>query len=67
MKNNKFLLGIFFLIFILLAILSPDRFLSLYNLQTMAFQIPEFGIITLGMMIVILTGGIDLSITSAAA
>ena len=57
---------IFIAIFILMAVLSP-RFLSTYNLQTMAFQLPEFGLIALGMMIAIHTGGINLSITSGAA
>lgn len=61
------LCGVLAIIVIIMSILSPDRFLSLYNLQTMAFQLPEFGIIALGMMIVILTGGINLSITSGSA
>lgn len=70
MENNKkeyMLCGVLIAIVIIMSILSPDRFLSLYNLQTMAFQLPEFGIIALGMMIVILTGGINLSITSGSA
>ena len=70
MENNKkeyMLCGVLAIIVIIMSILSPDRFLSLYNLQTMAFQLPEFGIIALGMMIVILTGGINLSITSGSA
>lgn len=58
---------IFVCIFIILSILSPDRFLSIDNFQSMASQLPEFGIIAIGMMVVILTGGIDLSITSIAA
>lgn len=61
------LCGVFVLIFVVMSALSPHRFLSLYNLQTMAFQLPEFGIIALGMMVVILTGGINLSLTSGAA
>ncbi|NLY89649.1 MAG: ABC transporter permease [Firmicutes bacterium] len=67
MKKYKHLFIVFIAIFILLSLLSPSRFLSLNNLQTMLAQVPEFGIITLGMMIVILTGGINLSITSASA
>ncbi|NLJ69039.1 MAG: ABC transporter permease [Firmicutes bacterium] len=65
-KKELVLFMIFIAIFILMAVLSP-RFLSTYNLQTMAFQLPEFGLIALGMMIAILTGGINLSITSGAA
>nr|WP_302328439.1 ABC transporter permease [Salirhabdus salicampi] len=33
----------------------------------MAFQLPEFGLIALGMMVVILTSGIDLSLTYTSA
>ncbi len=61
------LFGIFVALFILMALLSPDQFLSLNNLQSMAFQLPEFGILSLAMMVVIVTGGINLSITSAIA
>ena len=66
-KKELILFGVLIAIFLLMAILSPGRFLSSYNLQTMAFQLPEFGLIALGMMIAILTGGINLSITSGAA
>lgn len=61
------LVGVFIILFALMAILSPSRFLSLDNLQSMAFQLPEFGILSLAMMVVIVTGGINLSVTSTAA
>jgi len=67
MKSNKQLFIIFSILFILLSIASPDRFFTLRNMKTMAYQLPEFGLITLGMMVVILTGGINLSITFASA
>ena len=57
---------IFVVIFVFLSILSPDRFLSFYNIQSMAYQLPEFGILALSMMIVIVTGGINLSVTYTA-
>lgn len=68
--NIKKLLGknsvLYFLllagIFIILSLMNPRAFLSSYNLQSMAFQVPEFGIFALGMMVTIITGGIDLSI-----
>ena len=66
-KGNIVLLVLFILIFALLSITSSGRFLSFDNLQTMAFQIPELGIITFGMMVVILLGGINLSITALSA
>jgi simple sugar transport system permease protein len=66
--SNEIALGIILVgIFVLLAILSPDKFLSTNNIKTMMFQMPEFGIIAIGMMIVILTGGINLAITNGAA
>lgn len=57
----------FFIVFLLMAFLSPSKFLSSYNLQTMAFQMPEFGLMSLAMMIAVLTGGINLSITMSAS
>ena len=57
----------FLVVFLLMAFLSPSKFLSSYNLQTMAFQMPEFGLMSLAMMIAVLTGGINLSITMSAS
>ena len=66
--SNEMALGIIFVgIFVLMAVLSPDKFLSVNNIKTMMFQMPEFGIMTIGMMIAILTGGINLAITNGAA
>lgn len=66
--SNEFTLIIILIgIFILMGILSPDKFLSINNIRTMAFQMPEFGIMAIGMMVTILTGGINLSITNGAA
>ena len=61
------LAGIFVVLFIVMSLLSPRTFLNIDNLQSMAFQLPELGIIALAMMVVIVTGGINLSVTSAAA
>ncbi|TVQ35944.1 MAG: ABC transporter permease [Geminicoccaceae bacterium] len=54
------------LVFLLMAWLTPDRFLSVQNLTSMAFQFPEFAILALAMTIVMLTGGIDLSVIGVA-
>ncbi|MFV0353023.1 MAG: ABC transporter permease [Oscillospiraceae bacterium] len=64
--NEFILLAIFIGIVLLMGALSPDKFFSVSNFTTMAFQMPEFGLLALGMMAVILTGGINLSITSTA-
>jgi simple sugar transport system permease protein len=64
--NEGILFVIFIAAFILMSILSPGRFLSRGNLQSMAFQLPEFGILALSMMLVIVSGGINLSLTYLA-
>lgn len=53
-------------IFVVLSILSPDIFFSADNLRSMAFQFPEFAILSIAMMLAMLTGGIDLSVVSIA-
>jgi simple sugar transport system permease protein len=64
--NEGILFVIFIAAFILMSILSPGRFLSKGNLQSMAYQLPEFGILALSMMLVIVSGGINLSVTFTA-
>ena len=54
------------LIFALMAMLAYPRFLSAGNMGSMAFQFPEFAILSLAMMVAMLTGGIDLSIIGIA-
>jgi ribose/xylose/arabinose/galactoside ABC-type transport system permease subunit len=64
-KYKEFILIIVFVsIFVTIGIVRPEEFLKIQNLQSMAFQLAEFGIICLGMMIVMTTGRIDLSIIS---
>lgn len=53
-------------VFVAMAVLSPDRFLSAQNMTSMAFQFPEFAILALAMTLTMLTGGIDLSVVGAA-
>ncbi|HBT46850.1 MAG TPA: sugar ABC transporter permease [Peptococcaceae bacterium] len=66
-SKERVLLYVFVGLFALMSLISPNKFLSPGNLQSMATQLPELGLISLGMMVVILTGGIDLSITYTAA
>jgi simple sugar transport system permease protein len=66
-RQELILLSFFATVIIIFTILAPNKFLNFNNIQTLMFQIPEFGIITLGMMIVIITGGINLAITSISA
>jgi ribose transport system permease protein len=62
-------LGIFILLVVLCAIVSilNPKFLSPYNLQNTARSIGMFGIFGIGLGVVIITGGIDLSVGSAFA
>ena len=53
-------------VFTLMGILSPERFLSEQNLTSMAFQFPEFAILALAITLVMMTGGIDLSVVGIA-
>jgi simple sugar transport system permease protein len=60
------LLVIAVLIFIAFSIVLPDKFPTVRNLQSMAVQFPEYGILALAIMVTMITGGIDLSIVSTA-
>lgn len=64
--NEFVLLIIFIVLFVMMSILSPDHFLSPTNLQNMMFQMPEFGLMSLAMMIAVLTGGMNLSIITGS-
>ena len=75
MSNNKFrismnenftLFAILILLVITFSIMLPGQFFSLGNFQSMTFQLPELGILTLAMMITMITGGINLSIIASA-
>ena len=61
------LLVVLLLIVFILSVLTKGKFTSAANLQSMAAQLPEFGFFTLGMMICILTGGINLSVVNTGA
>jgi simple sugar transport system permease protein len=65
-SGNLILIAILILCFALFSILVPNRFLAIGNLQAMAFQLPELGLLALGMMIAMVSGGINLSLISNA-
>lgn len=50
------------LVFLLMTALRPSSFLSKANIVSMAFQIPEMGILTLAITFAFITGGMDLSL-----
>jgi simple sugar transport system permease protein len=53
-------------VLVLFSVLSPNVFFSVINFQTIAFSVPEIGLLSLAVMVAMLTGGIDLSIVSVA-
>ncbi|QJD83189.1 ABC transporter permease [Cohnella herbarum] len=55
-----------FVVIAFLILMLGDQFLSLNNLQSMAYQIPEFGLLAIAMALTMLTGGIDLSLIANA-
>jgi ribose/xylose/arabinose/galactoside ABC-type transport system permease subunit len=60
------LLGLLFVYLVFLAV-APETFHSLYNTKTFLTQAVIYGIGALGMTVVILSGGIDLSVGSQVA
>jgi ribose/xylose/arabinose/galactoside ABC-type transport system permease subunit len=58
--------AILVLAFLVMALLSPGRYLSGENIQSMTFQLPELGLFSLAMMITLLSGGINLSVITTA-
>ena len=53
-------------VLVAMAILRPATFYTMTNLRSMIFQFPEFGIMALGMMLCMISGGIDLSLVGIA-
>jgi len=49
-----------------IALTRFSRFYTVLNFQTMASQFPEFGLMSLGVMLCMITGGIDLSVVGVA-
>ena len=45
---------------------TTNRFLTVRSITSMAFQVPEIGVMALGMMITMIIGGINLSIVDTA-
>ncbi len=54
------------LIFLVMSVLKPDVFPTTTNFSSMTVQFPEIGILAIAIMITMITGGIDLSVTATA-
>jgi simple sugar transport system permease protein len=59
------LLAAFVVLFLVFGVSSPS-FLTFRNISSMAFLLPELGLMTLGMVVTMVIGGIDLSINDTA-
>lgn len=59
------LLGFLVVVLVVFGLFAP-RFLSGANLGSMAFQLPELGLLTLAMMVPIISGGLNLAIIYTA-
>ncbi|MDC7242426.1 MAG: ABC transporter permease, partial [Sphaerochaetaceae bacterium] len=65
-KNNLMIIVIGIAIFITMSILEPRAFLRIANIRGMFVQLPEYGILCFGMMLAMISGGIDLSLVGIA-
>lgn len=59
------LVGFLALVVVIFGLTAP-RFLSLANFDSMAFQLPELGLLTLAMLVPIISGGLNLAIIYTA-
>ena len=68
-RRDPYISRLVVLLVVLLAmflIIKPDNFLDGATWSSMAVQFPEFGLLALGVMVTMLTGGIDLSVVGIA-
>jgi simple sugar transport system permease protein len=68
-KNDNTLLNnlvVAAVILITMAILKSSKFFSFTNFQSMAYQLPQYGLMAFAMALAMISGGIDLSIVGMA-
>lgn len=66
LESQTLLLLAVFLVLAVFFSLTEDRFLTGRSVASMAFQLPELGVLSLAMMVTILTGGINLSVNATS-
>ena len=64
--TNLRLLGLLAALALVFAPLVGDRLFAGLGLRSMAYQLPELGLLSLAMMVALLSGGLDLSIIATA-
>ncbi|RRD94762.1 ABC transporter permease [Clostridiales bacterium COT073_COT-073] len=66
-NSNNFKLVVMFLLSVLiLSIITGGRFASGRQMGLIAYLLPEMGVLSLGMMLAMISGGIDLSVVAVA-
>lgn len=65
-RKLSILFSVTLFVMLVFALVMPGSMYSIRNLTSMAYQIPEFGFLAVGMMLSFLIGGIDLSIVANA-
>ncbi len=66
LKDNISLFLMIIAVVIIMGFANGGRYFSAQNLYSMAYQLPIIGLLSIGMMISILTGGINLSLIATA-
>jgi simple sugar transport system permease protein len=51
---------------VILSIIETEKFLTFDSFQSMAYQFPQYGILSIGVMLAMISGGIDLSVVGVA-
>lgn len=64
--NTLSLLGMYVVVLVAMLILNPSGYYSALNIRSMFYLFPEYGILTFGMMLCMISGGIDLSLVGIA-
>ncbi len=64
--NTIFLFIVLLLVSLVMGLVNPEQFSTLYSIRSLLFQMPELGMLTLAMLIPVITGGINLSIIATA-
>ena len=65
-QNLLRLLGMLALVFALMTALRPQLFFTPANFNSMMRQFPEYGIMSIGISLTMITGGIDLAVVGTA-
>ncbi|HVO19901.1 MAG TPA: ABC transporter permease [Anaeromyxobacter sp.] len=65
-STNRTLAGILVAILVLMSALNPQRFPTVGNFVSMSYQLPIIAFLSLGMMVTMVSGGINLAIIATA-